>query len=230
MVHQLDLLSADNIGTRPMSAPALVKVGGFHRAFFAKAVGTSDLPSPSKQSCGLIPPEVAAQNQDEAAWSAAGDVWCFGILIWKFCSRKEAIVRADAAFDYAFSTGLHEGISSLIKPPACTNGLWQLALRCLSTQPSDRPSMQEIVEYDFSTTVFPGSAEQTITTSLSSCMIQSKFEALQSKVGVHLEDKRYSTRSIGPQPKKEKEVKTKTQAEGFVHVSSNNKQTKNLKP
>lgn len=141
MVHQLNLPSA-NADT--CARPILVKVGGFHRAVFTKEDETAKVSLCRQQWTGFVPPEVVSRNQSEAVWSIAGDVWCFGILIWKICSRKEEMITADAAFDYIFSLGLHEGTCLLAKPPACPDSLWQLALRCLAKQPRDRPSLQQV--------------------------------------------------------------------------------------
>lgn len=147
MVHQLYLLSPHYSNTTPVAAPVLVKLGGFHRAVFTNAVTeTAEGTSIVRLTSGLIPPELLLQGRNEAAWTTPGDVWCFGIVIWKICSRTTAIVSTNDTFDYAFSLGLHEGINVLSKPQACSDSLWQLARRCLVKQSHERPSMQQVCD------------------------------------------------------------------------------------
>lgn len=93
---------------------------------------------------GLQPPEVLEQGTEEA-WSPAGDVWCYGMLIWKLFSGNLFLLKSNVQFDYAFCQGLHEGIiSPLAKPIICPKPVWQLAQKCLTQNRKDRPSMQEV--------------------------------------------------------------------------------------
>lgn len=83
MVHELHLLSpitSRNTSTS-ISDSCFVKLVGFHRAKFVK----EDVTVKPKQTSGLMPPEVAAHDQDDhSTWSAAGD-----LVLW--CSHIEAL-------------------------------------------------------------------------------------------------------------------------------------------
>lgn len=76
-------------------------------------------------------------------WSKATDVWAFGVFLWELFTYGE-FPYSTIISDNEVAAGVAEGTLLLPKPNHCPDSVWELAMRCMSQNPSNRPNFEDI--------------------------------------------------------------------------------------
>lgn len=96
----------------------------------------------SKMPVRWCAPEVLKRG----AFSAMGDVWSFGVVMWEIFSLHDIPYGVDLAnSDIKQSVAKRDG-ERLTQPPLCPEAMFALMQRCWSYSRKERPAMQEVCE------------------------------------------------------------------------------------
>ncbi|XP_028416730.1 angiopoietin-1 receptor-like [Dendronephthya gigantea] len=78
---------------------------------------------------------------EESRFTAASDIWSYGILLWEICTLAEEPYPDVSPYDIL--EYLHDG-ERMAKPEHCSNEIFSLMARCWKEVPEERPSFSEI--------------------------------------------------------------------------------------
>lgn len=86
----------------------------------------------------------APESLRQGAFSAASDVWMFGVTLWEMFSGGEEPWAGVPP--YLILQRLEKDQARLPRPHLCSRALYSLALRCWAPHPADRPSFSHLEE------------------------------------------------------------------------------------
>ncbi|KAG8971952.1 hypothetical protein FRC05_010487 [Tulasnella sp. 425] len=148
-LHQNDIVHADlkldNVLLSPAGEAKLIDFG------LAKMLNLTSVTSTSMKGAGTVAWQ-APETLNGKPRSAKTDVWAFGMMLVEYLTRKPPFWDAKDSGVIVTRIVLkqarpsREDVDLKYAPPYWPE-LWDLARKCWSQEPSDRPSMSDIVEY-----------------------------------------------------------------------------------
>ncbi len=86
-----------------------------------------------------MPPEAVLEDEI----SIKSDVWAYGVFVWEVFTLGDLPYKA--LMDEDVIKALKAGQCQLEHPAGCPDDIYQLVLRCMRENPTERPSFSEIV-------------------------------------------------------------------------------------
>ncbi|KAG8895154.1 hypothetical protein FRC00_007894 [Tulasnella sp. 408] len=148
-LHQNDIvhgdLKLDNVLLSPTGEAKLIDFG------LAKMLSPTFATSTSIKGAGTVAWQ-APELLNGGPRSTETDVWAFGMVIAEYLTRKPPFWDSKNSGSLVTRIILKRerpsrGDVNLTSAPQCWEELWDLASKCWSDDPSDRPKMKYIVEY-----------------------------------------------------------------------------------
>ncbi len=104
--------------------------------------------SPVMTTMTIIPLRYAApeilRNPDHQSYSEKSDVYSMGVVMWEACSYG-ALPYSDLEDDEAVRRQKLQN-KKLLRPPLCSDSLWEIMNECWQQDPSNRPIFKTLKE------------------------------------------------------------------------------------